>query len=330
MAHAWVPYHNAGGEVMAHTMLRHLVSRGHQVDVLLSSTHEGIHEPYEVDGITVYPRTGRADPSRWFLGGDKPDVMMAHLENVPRMSALAKMYKVPMVHLAHNTHAATVSQLRRAYPNLAVYNSQWMRDYILGYLGEDARDSIVVRPPVIAEDYATTPGDRITLVNLWPDKGSDLFYRLAGLMPHVDFLGVTGGYGLQRTDERPNIDFVEHVPPDAMREKVYARTRILLMPSSYESWGRVAAEAMCSGIPVIAHPTPGLTECLGGAGFLIDRDDTDAWVTMINKLQKKTAYDKASKAAKKRSLDFDPTDELAMWADAIEGLATHGTFTRRS
>lgn len=328
MAHAYVPFHNAGGEVMAHTMLRHLAARGHSVDVLLSQVHRDIHEPYEFEGVTVYPRTGKADPSRWFMGGNKPDVMMGHLENVPRMAILAHMYQVPQVQLIHNTHAATIAQIRRGLPELTVYNSQWMRDEMVGFLGDDARHSIVVRPPVSAEDYTTAPGDRVTLVNLQPAKGVDLFYRLADAIPEVKFLGVVGGYGGQRMDPRSNIEFVEHVPPDGMREKVYGRTRVLLAPSSYESWGRVAAEAMCSGIPVIAHPTPGLAECLGGAGYLIDREDDEAWIKAIRSLMKKTPYDKASRAAKRRAQDFDPAAELETWTNEVEKL--RGYVPRRS
>ncbi|MFI1769152.1 glycosyltransferase family 4 protein [Streptomyces sp. NPDC020800] len=62
-----------------------------------------------------------------------------------------------------------------------------------------------------------------------------------------------------------------------MREHVYSRSRVMLMPSLYESWGRVAVEAFASGIPVIAHPTPGLVESLGEAGIFAYRDDLNAW-----------------------------------------------------
>ncbi|MFE4971343.1 glycosyltransferase [Kitasatospora sp. NPDC056651] len=65
------------------------------------------------------------------------------------------------------------------------------------------------------------------------------------------------------------MEIIDHVPGHAMRERVYARSRVVLMPSSHESWGRVGVEAFASGIPVIAHPTPGLAECLGHAGIYV-------------------------------------------------------------
>src|SRR5690606_19301196 len=114
--------------------------------------------------------------------------------------------------------------------------------------------AVVVRPPVAAAEYATEPGDHVTIVNLFPNKGSALFWRLAERMPDVPFLAVRGGYGHQDIRRVPNVEVVPHLPCHRMRDEVYARTKILLMPSEYESWGRVGVEAMCSGIPVIAHP----------------------------------------------------------------------------
>src|SRR5690606_19054142 len=99
------------------------------------------------------------------------------------------------------------------------------------------------------------------------------------------FLGVTGIYGRQQDlAGLANVEVIPHVPHPEMRGRVYARTRVLLVPSSYESWGRVASEAICSGIPVVAHPTPGLRECLGDAGLFVDRRDVDGWVRTLANL----------------------------------------------
>jgi len=106
-----------------------------------------------------------------------------------------------------------------------------------------------------------------------------------------------------------------------MRERVYARTKVLLMPSSYESWGRVGVEAMASGIPVVAHPTPGLCESLGEAGIFVDRNDLDGYEAVLRKLMTRTEYGLASKKAQARSAELDPTAELASWCDAVEALA---------
>jgi glycosyltransferase involved in cell wall biosynthesis len=137
---------------------------------------------------------------------------------------------------------------------------------------------------------------------------------------------VVGGYGEQIIrDDLPNMEIVPHTPGDRMAKDVYARTKILLAPSAYESYGRVAVEAMCSGIPVIAHPTPGLLESLGDAGTFCDRDDLDAWEAAIRSLSTPNVYRTASKAASARAAGLDPQAELDTWVEAMEGVARRAT-----
>jgi glycosyltransferase involved in cell wall biosynthesis len=107
-----------------------------------------------------------------------------------------------------------------------------------------------------------------------------------------------------------------------MRDEVYARTRILLMPSDYESWGRVGVEAVASGIPVIAHPTEGLTESLGPAGTFCDRDNVDVWQKAIEMLDDPAVYRAASRRAKARSKALDPGADLAAWCTAVEEVCS--------
>jgi len=69
----------------------------------------------------------------------------------------------------------------------------------------------------------------------------------------------------------------------------------LLMPSLYESYGRTAVEALVSGIPVIASPTPGLKESLGDAGIFCDAEKPEQWVEAIKSLDDPETYKAQSK-----------------------------------
>lgn len=330
MLHAYPPAHNAGAEWAAHSLLRELVIRGHEVDVLLSQPASS-KAPYELDGVQVHPHRGKADPGPWMRGDRRARVIVTHLENTPRASILGELNRIPVAHLLHNTYEKSKSWLVKGNPSLVVYNTDWMRADAEAWWKIHRGDrpmpwGITVHPPVAVSDYQASPGDRITLINLTAEKGANTFYALAERMPRRKFLGVIGGYGDQIVrDDLPNVEIVPHTPGDRMAKDVYARTKILLTPSSYESYGRVAVEAMCSGIPVIAHPTPGLTESLGSAGTFCDRDDLDAWESAIKQLTTPKAFPKASKAAAARAAGLDPSAELDVWCAAMEGVAKRGS-----
>jgi glycosyltransferase involved in cell wall biosynthesis len=197
-------------------------------------------------------------------------------------------------------------------------NSEWMA----AHLGHP-QHSIVVRPPVDPAAYETTPGDLVTQISLTEGKGGHLFWAVAKALPGTSFLAVRGSYGDQILPDPVPANVTVTGPFDGrrMREQVYARTRILLVPSDYESWGRVATEAMCSGIPVIAHRAEGgLAENLGDAAIWADRGDPGTWVQEIQRLSKRAAWNKASEACRKRSAELDPSGDLERWCDAVEAL----------
>lgn len=321
--HAAPPRHNAGAEWMAWSMFRALVERGHDVTVWLSRYGED-HEPYELDGVKVIPLESRLD---FATAVRRADVLVSHLENVRPTASLARGYGKPFVAICHNTFLPTFKDMASGGTALAVYNSQWMQREAEVFFAEypkaiQPEASLTIRPPVFAEDYATTPGDRITLVNTNPDKGGGLFHDLAQRMPDRKFLAVMGSYG-EQTDysDLPNVEVVEQVSGHEMREAVYSRTKVLLMPSFYESWGRAGVEALASGIPVLAHPTPGLCESLAEGGIFLERQDLDGWEAVLRKLEAPAEYRLASKRASARSAELDPTVELAAWCDAVEALA---------
>ncbi|MGW2010850.1 glycosyltransferase family 4 protein [Streptomyces nigrescens] len=303
------------------SMLRPLVERGHDVSVWLSRYGKA-HEVYEYRGIQVVPMEARLD---FATAVRRADVLLAHLETVPSTASLARGYGRPLVAICHNTHRPTFRDAAAGGTALAVYNSRWMEAEAELFFAEYPKSvrpaaSLIVRPPVFADEYATKPGKAVTLINCNPEKGGHVLEALAKRMPDQQFLAVRGAYGEQILPDLPNVEVIDHVRGEEMREQVYSRTRVLLMPSSYESWGRAGVEALASGIPVVAHPTPGLCESLGEAGIFVDRNDTAGYEAVIRKLRTPAEYRLASKRAKARSAELDPTAELAAWCDAVEAL----------
>lgn len=307
ISHYYAIHNRGGGEMMLHRILRHFVKLGYEVDAVVTDTEKGIDT---LDGVTVYQGSQYKD----MLTKDY-DLVLTQFQNSPWVIDKAKKLKIPSVLLVHNNMDGTKIILNEHKPTLAVFNTQWVKDDC-NYIG----NSIVVHPPIYAEEHATTPGNKITLVNLLVSKGAYTFYNLAHYLPQGKFLGVKGGYfkDQQVVLRRPNIKIVENTQD--MKNDVWSKTKILLMPSTYESYGMVGVEAMASGIPVIARRTPGLEESLSYAGIFPGNNTMGAWKAELIRLSNPVEYKKASELALKRSAELNPEIELKALADEVKKI----------
>jgi glycosyltransferase involved in cell wall biosynthesis len=310
--HAYVPIHNAGAETTLHDIMSYLASEGWEASVLVKPQRisfatgraENTPDPYVIDGVHV---THASDKKAVIHAVPKADITISHLECSEQTHLLSRTWKVPSVHLVHNDHPLTARWMASA--SGLIINTEWIAD-------EEAFKShpapkMVVYPPVDPGKYKTTRGKSVTLVNLWENKGSGIFYELARRNPDISFLGVKGGYGEQDIRSLPNVTIMEHTSD--MRN-VYSETKVLLMPSKYESFGRVGVEAMASGIPTIAHPTPGLKESLGDSGTFADRNSPDAWNNALRDILKPAKYGRVSKLALARSEALESLREAQLAA----------------
>ena len=123
-------------------------------------------------------------------------------------------------------------------------------------------------------------------------------------------MGVNGGYYEQI--QNTTIANIKYVKPQKNIKAVYEKSKIILMPSEYESYGQVAIEAISCGIPVLNSKAQGLCSALGTASNAIGRNDIDAWCLEIDKLMTDKAYYKAkSDIAFERAKELDPIKYLA-------------------
>ena len=260
---------------MLHAMLAEMVKRGHEATVVIDPGRGrrkfGVGE-YHLDGVRVM------EDKRGFKG---IDALITHLDRTPDAEKWCEQRGIPLVQIFHNHARPTM--VKRC--DLAVYNTHHLLLHAPMKDEHAETASVVIHPPVCPEHYKVErtndgQGEAITLINLQAPKGAEMFYALARMFPTLPFLGVKGSYGEQIVRKLPNVTIVENQKD--IRE-VYRHTKILLMPSSYESYGRCAVEASCSGIPVIANPTKGLREALSAIDErgLFPLPDSDSWACAI-------------------------------------------------
>jgi len=320
--HLYPPIHNCGAEYVAHNINKYLLKKGHDVRILNLQSKQGYYSYEGVDVFgNVHANMSNLDIYRW------ADVVLTHLDFTKYTINVAQIIKKPVVHFVHNSFK--YPEVEEALkPQSVVYNSNWIRDE-LNY----SHPGMVLYPPCPIDEYSLglhpKKGEYITLINLNENKGGWILYRLAKEMPNRKFLGVVGSYddgGLQPTivkmlEGLPNVKVVPH---SNQVKQIYQQTRILLVPSRYESWGRVATEAMINGIPVIACPTKGLIEnCKGGATFVNPRGnkvtdqygdilshdgdtyDISLFKFFIEELDKKSFYEECAVAGWNRAIELE-------------------------
>ncbi len=301
--HGYPPQQNAGAEWMLHTILRWLVRRGHEARVILGP----VSGPYELDGVSVIPAEPRLEGPAFFrwagVHARWADVVLTHLDCTQEAAGLARVNGKPIVHLVHNEGQLSYHRVTDAA--LIVFNSEWVSRAVRW-----AGHSMIVRPPVFVEDYLVQPNGEqaVTLISTIELKGAPAFFQMATRMADRRFIAVRGAYGKQVDPEQeiPNLTILENTPDI---RSVYARTRVLAVPSSYESWSRCAIEACASGIPVIAGPTPGLRESLDYAGMFLPTEDIGQWCRAIRNLDDSGTYAAASAKGRRRAAELQDQSE---------------------
>jgi glycosyltransferase involved in cell wall biosynthesis len=267
--------HNGGAETTLHDVMRHL-HRWHTTDALVSEPHPDGSGPYVLDGVKVQPFGSKLDPQLYF---SRYDLIIGHLSGALRGGAIARQLGVPNLHLIHNDQDYCITAAHK-YADGLIFNSNW----VVPHYPADI-PGVIVHPIVEPERYRVdTSRQYITLINLTVgqterlsyDKGGHTFYELARRFPNEKFLGVKGGYGDQFVpdDLPPNVTIWEHSNNVL---NVYRQSKLILVPSRYESYGRVAVEASCSGIPSILTATDGTVEAMGDGATYCSYGDYDEW-----------------------------------------------------
>lgn len=280
---------------MLHQILLDLKKCGHEILVLTKNPSSR-----EYDGVQI--RDLNSKKYEKLIGWC--DVVITHLWLAKKAAALAKLYNKKIVSLLHSHYNYDPAVAHSPDADLLIANSVWVKK-----TNNQNIPIVVVNPPTSLDTYTVeTTREYVTLINMADHKGGGLFWELAESMPDVNFLGVVGAHGNQVMHDRwlPNLQIL---PTTMDIQSVYSKTKILLIPSEYESWGRVGVEALCSGIPVIATPTPGLKESLGDAGIFVGetngysahRGELSSWVEAIRSLSDKDTYLEYSKLGKKRA-----------------------------
>ena len=203
--------------------------------------------------------------------------------------------------------------------DVVVANSKWtasVAEKITGVKPEVIYPSI---DPVelIPDDWK--PNDILFMARGVPSKGIDLFLEVATAFPEYDFV-VCGNHPesvVDHINEMPNVEFKGWVN----RKFIFKTTKLVLVPSRIEPFGRLPIEAGCVGIPSIVSDVGGLPEAVGPRGIRIDPYDAREWIhTVKTIMESNDIWEDLSVDAKEHSKQFTMDLILKSLDDVVEGM----------
>jgi glycosyltransferase involved in cell wall biosynthesis len=146
-------------------------------------------------------------------------------------------------------------------------------------------------------------------------KGLELLVHVATRLPgvHIAIIGPDGGHGVDRElfalrDRLGVADRVHFVGPLPQSElaRVYADADVFVLPSRYENFGMVVAEAAAAGAPIVVTDRCGVAECFSDRGALVVPYGEAELLTALSRL--------LGDAALRRRLGDEARDVAAEWS----------------
>ena len=264
-----------------------------------------------------------------------------HAPALPEVRKInARGYDRPIIATCH--YDGNYNAIIRNNPGRRI---QWVEMFMFvnSIMEPNYRANVVPWPPNIVKTAVVRPlmhenkikineefrGDCITLVNANQNKGVAQFIDMAKRMPDRKFLGVIPYYGERSLPPSP--DNIEWIPFDDDIRTILKRTRILVMPSYYESFGRIAFEALYNGIPVLyskpalksKYPggsTEGVETWIKPAGIACSRENVEEWASEISALDDETTYMGRSSLGKNHTQSMNIFTEGTRIAELVESF----------
>lgn len=184
------------------------------------------------------------------------------------------------------------------YTRLTLVTSEHTRQILIAQFGLAPEKVVVARPGTDRVDFADCAGNPprlLTLASLTRRKAHDVLIEALASLQELNwrarFVGSKAfdpdwANQLQEQAARlglsQRIDFAGEVD-DAQAE--YQQADIFVLPSRYEGYGMVFAEAIAAGLPVVGASAGAVPEVVPpGAGLLVPPDDAAALADALSRL----------------------------------------------
>lgn len=176
------------------------------------------------------------------------------------------------------------------------------------------------RSKEIREKYGLSETDFVALgVSMsWSyKKGEGAFIELAKRMPEIRVLMV----GEMTTGNLPS-NLINIPPTSSVKEltELYSMADVFLNFSIQESFGKVAAEALACGTPLIVNKATANPEIPGDCGFVVENNDVDAIVKAISEIKEKGKSFYQQRCVERAKSLFDKNTNIESYISLFQEL----------
>ena len=247
----------------------------------------------------------------WILISEDPSylALAAALESLPgRVVYLShSQATLPFGPECFSPDPLKTQMLQRTAGIIAV--SDYLKSYIYKWGG---LDSVAISLPAYGNPpwphFGSLDNAFITMVNPSAIKGIAIFLELARALPAERFAAVptwaTTGADRVALKQFPNVEMLQ---PTEDIDEIFARTRIMLVPSLWgEAFGKIVVESMLRGIPVLASNLGGLPEAKLGVEYLLPVEPIARYQTQRDDQM--------------LPVPFVPDQDIRPWLDALKRL----------
>lgn len=278
-----------GGVTRALDIFEHSLLRGEQWShVVPVSPKAELAGRFDADIVmTHFSPSWRAMPFLYSLRAQNPRARLVHVEHSYSREWAER-------HVPSPGRFSTLLKLAYANFDAVVCVSHAQAEWLAAFTGLDARRFTVIEPwsetagltdlplPKLDGKSGITIGAYGRFVE---EKGFADLIRCWLQMPEGQNMQLLiGGFGPQQeelrflADESSSIAFYGKVTDHA---EFLSLCDCIAIPSHYEAFGMVAAEAKQAGRPIIASPVGGLREQVGKAGLLVDFSKPDTAASIL-------------------------------------------------
>lgn len=309
-----LPPESLGGMALSVASLaRRLATAGHRVSLLVMGPGGNGAD----GGVSVQCGLMRPSQVSAVLAADPPDLLIATGRKPAQM----------LPALAGGRRYRTLLYLQDAFSDLSgmsgmvdsfVFCSHYLRQF---YGQRHAVGGEVIPCIVERADYAgiSTSRERVLAFGLSRVKRPDTAYHVAARLPQIPVDVIRTWGAVLRFRHLPllyrrNLTLRSPVSNPAA---VYAKARVILVPSDTEGWCRVVTEGQFAGIPAIGRAVGALPESMGEGGCLLPANASrDDWVRAVARVYSDEGYHRALIAAARQAADralLQPEAILRQW-----------------